>query len=53
MKVALITKFLQVAKTCKELGNYATCLSIKEGLDHILIRYTRVSESIQRNQLLI
>lgn len=42
MQAALVVKFLQMAKICKELGNFATCISIKEGLDHILIRHIRV-----------
>jgi len=41
---ATLSKFVQIAKICKDLRNYASCIAIKDGLDHIMIRHIPVSE---------
>ena len=42
-QTAVLTKFIQVAKICKNLRNFATCMSVKDGLDHPLLRHIPVS----------
>ncbi|XP_070541592.1 uncharacterized protein [Ptychodera flava] len=37
-QIALLSKFIHLAKTCYELRNYDTCVQIIDGLDNLIIR---------------
>lgn len=48
-QVALLTKLIQTAKSCDQIRNYATCISILDGLENVLVRQLPVSCSSHRN----
>ncbi|XP_077992476.1 kinase non-catalytic C-lobe domain-containing protein 1-like isoform X1 [Glandiceps talaboti] len=37
-QVALLSKFIHMAKTCYDIRNYDTCVQIMEGLDNVLVK---------------
>ena len=42
-QVAAISKFLTTARLCQEMRNFATCISILDGLENVLVRQVPVS----------
>ena len=38
MQVALLTKFIYLAKCLQDMHNYATCIAIVDGLDNLIVR---------------
>lgn len=37
-QLALLKKFICIARFCREIRNYATCVAVLEGLDNIIVR---------------
>ncbi|KAF6037991.1 KNDC1 [Bugula neritina] len=48
-QVAIVSKFLHIAKICKDLRNFATSMAIKDGLDHPLIDIYQHGRKFQLN----
>lgn len=37
-QTAVLSKMLYTAQTCKDMRNYATCMSILEGLENLVVK---------------
>ena len=38
MQVALLSKFIYLAKCLQDMHNYATCIAVVDGLDNLIVR---------------